>query len=137
MSKNLELVFDGDCGLCLACVRWVLRRDNDGLITSGASQMCSWSDASELPFLDTVVVRSDDGTTFLRSSAVAKTLSALPGFWGIFGKSVLFVNLFAPFRKINDFLYDFVAKNRQTLSNGLVRCGLLDSSCRSAPSQKS
>ncbi len=130
MRADLELIFDGDCGLCRACVGWVSRRDESKRISCTPSSQCTWDDADSLSFLTTVVVRDNAGRTFLRSSAVARTLSALPGPWHYLGRLVLAVNLIAPFRLINDGCYTLIAKNRRAISNGLVRVGLLDASCR-------
>ena len=126
----MTLVYDGDCGLCRACVRWVERRDGAKLITAFPSSTCTWSDAKSLPFADTVVVRRADGETLLRSSAVAETLRALPGMWRVVGALVLSLNTLPPLRVAFDALYDLVARNRRFISNGLVRLGLLDASCR-------
>jgi predicted DCC family thiol-disulfide oxidoreductase YuxK len=130
VTQQLELMFDGDCGICRACVRWLERHDRDQHIQCTASSECAWSDAASLPFARSVVVRDGRGTTYLFSTAVAKALSALPGRWGILGKWVLLVNRFPPFRSFNDFQYRLVSRNRRTISNVLVRLGLLDSSCR-------
>jgi predicted DCC family thiol-disulfide oxidoreductase YuxK len=130
VTELLELMFDGDCGMCRACVRWLERHDQNHHIHCTASSECAWGDAGSLPFADTVVVRDNRGTTYLFSTAVAKALSALPGVWGILGKWVLLVNRFPPFRSFNDFQYRLVGRNRRLISNGLVRLGLLDSSCR-------
>ena len=130
MTTPLTLVYDGDCGLCRACVRWVERRDGAKRITTMPSSSCTWSDAATLPFADTVVVRLADGQTFLRSSAVAVTWRSLPGMWRIVGALVLSLNAVGPLRWAFDALYDLVARNRRLISNGLVRVGLLDASCR-------
>jgi len=135
--ERFELVFDGDCGLCHACVRWLERHDRDHRITCVTSMQCTWSDCASLPFADTVVVRDSDGRTYLRSSAVAKALSNLPGLWGSLGRGVLFVNEYAPIRRFNDGLYHLVGRNRGAISNVLVRLGLLDTSCRVPSSHKS
>ncbi len=130
MIQKLELVFDGDCGLCQACVRWLERHDRAGRITCVASAQCTWSDRASLPFNDTVVVRDSDGKTFFRSTAVAKALGVLPGVWGFVGRWVQFVNRCTPLRRLNDWLYHVVGRNRRVVSNFLVRRGLLDESCR-------
>ncbi len=128
-------MYDGDCGLCRACVRWLERHDNSKVISCAPAVTCTWDDASTLPFDKTVVVRDSNGVTFLRSSAVARSLKALPGFWGILGSVILTANAATPVRAFNDFLYHLVGKNRRHISNALVRLGLLDASCR-MPSPK-
>lgn len=134
MSEALHLMFDGDCGICQACVRWLDRRDGSKLVVSDPSSQCSWPDAGDLPFADTVIVRDASGATYLRSSAVAKALSVLPGVWGLIGSGVLRVNNVAVFCAVNDHAYRLVSQNRRIISNVLVRLGFLDSSCRVPPS---
>lgn len=123
-------MFDGDCGLCRASVRWLAQKDSHDEILCRPSSACTWNDAATLPFAETVVVRDAVGTTYLRSSAVAKSLSVLPGAYGRLGTLVLAANRLSPLRAVNDLLYLFVGKNRRRISNGLVRMGLLDASCR-------
>ena len=136
MTTALELMYDGDCGLCRACVRWIERHDTSKVISCAPAATCTWDDASTLPFDQTVVVRDVNGVTYLRSSAVARSLKELPGPWGLFGSAILGINSVTPFKALNDFLYHQVGKNRRHISNALVRLGLLDASCRMpAPSK--
>lgn len=130
MSSALELMYDGGCGLCRACVRWLERHDISRVISCAPAASCTWDDASTLPFDQTVVVRDSNGVTYLRSSAVARSLKALPGLWGVLGSVILAANEIRPVRSFNDFLYHLVGKNRRHISNTLVRFGLLDASCR-------
>jgi len=130
VDERFELLFDGDCGLCRACVRWLERRDVHGRLRCAPSFTCTWPDAASLPFADTVIVRDAEGATYFRSTAVARALAAVPGFWGLVGRWFVVVNRFAPARRLNDLLYEIVGRNRRTISNGLVRVGLLDASCR-------
>lgn len=130
-------MFDGDCGLCRASVSWLESKDSRSQLRCEPSSACAWSDAKVMPFADTVVVRDEAGVVYLRSSAVAKSLSVLPGVLGALGTWILFVNRWSALRALNDLVYRLVAKNRRRISNGLVRAGLLDSSCRVPSPRKS
>ncbi len=127
MIDRVELIFDGDCGLCRASVDWLKRRDRNHSIQFFPSRECSWNDADLMPFSETVVVRDAQGSTYVRSSAVARALSVLPRFWGIFGKWVLLINRIAFFRIFNDFQYNLVSRNRHTVAIVLSRFGFLRS----------
>jgi len=125
-----ELVFDGDCGLCQACVRWLERRDGARHLNCLPSTSCTWDDAAAMPFATTVVVRTSTGETLTASSAVAYALSQLPGLWGLIGKYGLFLNRSPLLKQWHDTLYYAIATNRIVISNTLVRLRLLDESCR-------
>lgn len=130
MKTNVQLVYDGDCGLCRACVEWVKRHDVKNRIEAFAASDCAWLDAESQPFSDTVVVRRNGDRTFYRSSAIAEVLVELSGMWVILGQTLRFANKMAPIRWFHDFLYSVVSKNRRTISNLLVKVHVLDSSCQ-------
>jgi len=130
VTTKREVIFDGDCGLCRACVDWMLRHDSSGGLTATPSSHCTWDDAEKQPFLDTVVVRTESGQTFYRSNAVAEVLCALPGPWKYHGRLLRLVNRLRAFQAFHDWCYNLVSKNRRSISNVLVRLRVLDSSCR-------
>ncbi len=125
----IEVVFDGDCGICLACVRWLQRRDRDGNIVCTPSSSCEWPDIESLPFSETVLTRDANGEISLNSSAVAAALANVPGYVGVCGRTLLALNTIAPLRAVNDFCYRLFAKNRIRISVVLVRLHLLESGC--------
>ena len=126
--STLELVYDGDCGLCRASVAWLEKRDRNGHLRCYPSSACTWADRDEQPFATTVVARRGDVTTTC-STAVASALSVLPGLWGRLGAIALRANHVPLLRSVNDALYRTVATNRILISRTLVRLGLLDASC--------
>ncbi|MSV99778.1 MAG: DUF393 domain-containing protein [Actinobacteria bacterium] len=125
----IEVVFDGDCGICVACVRWLQRRDRDENIVCVPSSSCRWTEIESLPFSETVLTRDTHGEISLYSSAVAVTLANVPGYVGACGRTVLALNTIAPLRVVNDFCYRLFAKNRMRISAVLVRLHLLESGC--------
>jgi len=127
-TSQIEVVYDGDCGLCRASIEWLERRDRHRQLHCYPSSECTWVDRDDQPFATSVVVRRGNDTTTC-STAVATALSALPGRWGRLGRLALLGNR-APFvRAVNDSLYRTIAANRITISRQLVRLNLLDASC--------
>jgi predicted DCC family thiol-disulfide oxidoreductase YuxK len=127
-STPIEVVYDGDCGLCRACVAWLARRDGRQLIRATPSAACTWPDRDNVPLASTVMVRDAEGTTWQESSAVARALAALPGAWSLVGRGILVVNE-TPARFIADALYRGVARHRIAISAVLVRSGILAAGC--------
>ncbi len=128
-TQRLTVLYDGDCGLCRACVNWLARRDLASLIECLPASTCTWEDLADLPLSDTVIARDQRGVTYLRSNAVAKSLSLLPGGWGRVGRFVLATNSFSSIQSMNDWLYQLIARNRLEVSRVLVRLRLLDEQC--------
>jgi predicted DCC family thiol-disulfide oxidoreductase YuxK len=128
-AEFIELVFDGDCGLCRACVAWLQQRDSSQLVSCIPSAACTWPERFELPFSESVVVRVAHTTTLQQSSAVAAALSALPRGWGIIGRSLLRCNQFRVLRLANDRAYRLVANHRSGISSVLVRLRIIDAAC--------
>jgi len=124
----LELVYDGDCGLCRASAQWVSRRDRQHRIVCTPSADCTWDDAAQQPFVSTVVVRYR-GATYTASTAVAVALIALPWPWGVLGAWVRFLNRSRLLRGYHDACYYAVARHRLSISRLLVRLRLIDESC--------
>ena len=128
LTPLVELVYDGDCGLCRASVAWLERRDSARQLHCYPSSACTWPDRNEQPFTKTVVARRGSETSTC-STAVATALSVLPGVWGGLGRFALLANRIPLLRTWNDALYQTVAANRIAISRLLVRLHLLDASC--------
>ena len=129
MQNRVEIVFDGDCGLCQTLVAWAKRRDRKGLCTFTPSSQCTWPDAHLQPFEKSVVLRRLDGQTFSGASAVFRTLAELPGILGLLGKTFVQMNRVKMVHRITDRIYYFVAEHRRSFSHRLVQLHLLDESC--------
>lgn len=129
-TQAVEIIYDGDCGVCRASVAWVQRHDRLHAIVVVPSAALATEDLGDLPVQRTVVVRTDDGTALLRSQAVAATLGALPGSWGRVGRTATRLLAITPFRSVGDGAYDVVANHRAQISAFLVRRGVLDSGCQ-------
>ena len=127
-SGTIELVYDGDCGLCRASISWLRRRDKEERINAYPSTSCTWDDVDPTLFLTTVVARSDEGVV-TASTAAATALSVLPGAWGSLGRLVRRANSVTVVQKVSDGCYYLVARHRIAISQLLVRCRLIDASC--------
>jgi len=127
-SGVIELVYDGDCGLCVASVGWLNRRDQQQRINAYPSTSCTWDDIDASVFLTTVVARSDLGIV-TASTAVATALAVLPGIWGFFGRLTLRANKLALLKSFHDWCYYLVANHRIAISRFLARCRLIGESC--------
>lgn len=134
ISGVIEIVYDGDCGLCVASVGWLGRRDKNERINAYPSTSCTWGDVDSSLFLTTVVARSDQGVA-TASTAVATALSVLPGIWGSLGRFTLRANNVMILKAFHDWCYYLVAKHRIAISRVLVRCHLLDATC-AVPAKK-
>jgi predicted DCC family thiol-disulfide oxidoreductase YuxK len=126
----VDIIYDGDCSVCQACIAWVQRHDPDHTMVVTPSAALSAEDVADLPVHRTVVVRTDHGGTLFRSQAVAAALGALPGGWGTVGRGATRLLAVALFRAVGDMAYDAVADHRSQISAFLVRRGVLDSSCQ-------
>lgn len=116
------LFYDGDCGLCHRAVAWVLRKDAEAgrfrfspLRGQYIQSVLSESERAALP--DTLVVRTVQGRTLMRSAALAYILERL-------GHTTTAAVLRGIPRPLADLAYRLVAA---------VRHGLLARPSRSCP----
>lgn len=107
------LLYDGTCALCHGFVRFVLAEDPSGtafhfapLQGEAVRREIPESERAGLP--DSVVVRTADGRTLVRSAAVLHVLARLGGTWRILG-AVLFL---VPW-PLRDLAYSLVASIRK------------------------
>ena len=126
----MEIIFDGDCSICQASIRWIERHDPAHHIAAVASDSLEAHEAAVLPIATTVIVRTQDGQVLVKSAAVATVLAELPGWPRIVGRAGLLLVGWAPTRVVTDASYDLVASNRRAISRFLVRIGALEDSCR-------
>jgi predicted DCC family thiol-disulfide oxidoreductase YuxK len=119
------LLYDGDCGLCSAFVRFVLRRDRRGVIRfasmDGTFARDVLSRHPRLRELDTVVwyEPGEEGgpeRVLTRSAAVLRVLEYLGGIWNV-GRLALPVP-----RSWLDLLYRMVAQSRRRLFGRPAAC---------------
>jgi len=109
------LFYDGGCGLCHHLVRFAIRRDPEGsrfryAPLGGATfqEVLPAADRSALP--DSVVLRTADGRTLIRSDAVLHLGERLGGVWRLLARTLGLLP-----RWLLDFGYDRVAGVRKRL----------------------
>lgn len=109
------LFYDGGCGLCHHLVRFVIRRDLDGsrfrfapLGGPAFLEAIRPADRDRLP--DSVVLRTADGRTLVRSGAVLHLGERLGGIWRFLARAAGLLP-----RWLLDFGYDQVAAVRKRL----------------------
>lgn len=115
------LFFDGDCGFCKRMVGLVARLDKRGVIRLEPLQgelgrELGFAHHAEDPDGTMVVFRECDRMAFLRSDALFEIAAALGGGWRIFG-----VFRLVP-RRVRDFVYRWIAKNRGRFGLGRGSC---------------
>jgi predicted DCC family thiol-disulfide oxidoreductase YuxK len=114
------LVFDGDCGFCTTCVRFIERR------MGTEAHIIPWQ-LADLGRLGTTRKRAEyellwfeDGRTYGGAQAMAKLLidAGLP--WSPLG----WIMRVPPFRWLAHGVYRLVAANRRHLPGGTPACGV-------------
>ncbi len=113
-AQGLEWIFyDGTCALCHGFVRFVLAEDVRGecfrfapLDSAALRNAIPEQERSGLP--DSIVVRTCDGRTLVRSAAVLHVLGRLGGWWRLAADLLRFVP-----RPLRDLAYSVVAALRK------------------------
>jgi predicted DCC family thiol-disulfide oxidoreductase YuxK len=115
-DRRFDLLFyDGACGLCHRLVVFVLARDREGVLfrfapLGGSTFAAEFAEADRNGLPDSVVVRTADGRTLVRSAAVIHIGERLGGTWRSLAR---LVSLFP--RWLLDFGYDGIARIRGAL----------------------
>jgi predicted DCC family thiol-disulfide oxidoreductase YuxK len=111
----METIFyDGDCGLCHAMVRFLVRRDARGIFEYAPlggeyfHQRVPAEQRAALP--QSVVLRAENGALLVRSAAVLHALRRLGGTW----RALAAIAGIFPSRLL-DWLYDRIAAIRKRL----------------------
>ena len=123
MKGRHIIIFDGECCLCNASVRFVIRHDRKARFcfihqqTQKARSLVAGY-GLELRDLESIVLIKDD-IPYLRSKAVFEIIKDLDGIW-----SLLRVLEFLP-RPFTDFFYRYVAKRRYAMFGKSQECAVL------------
>lgn len=109
-----RIFYDGTCGLCHGFVRFVLARDRVARYRfaplQGTTVRALIPEAGRAALPDSIVVRTGDGRTLVRSDAVLQVLGDLGGGWGGIAGALRVVP-----RVARDAAYDAVAAVRRRL----------------------
>ncbi len=115
------LFFDGHCNLCNHLVSFVIKKDKRRQIKFCPIQQAHLHSEFR-PFLSNikgdsvVLLDQQESRIFQKSQAIFETAIILGGIW----KSILIGRVLP--RKLNDLLYDWVAKNRVKIFGKRQKC---------------
>jgi len=125
VTENKSIIlFDGVCNLCSSIVRFIIKRDKQGLFLFSALQSESGQQLlkkyglSESDFNSFVLIKNDK--CYQKSTAGLILLHDLGGLWNFF-----YIFRFIPV-VIRDFIYDLVAKYRYRIFGKKDTCMIPD-----------
>ncbi len=124
--ERLTIIFDESCGICLACVTWLQRRDLRAqfeFIGNQANELPQSVDRAQAA--DTIyVVNQSTGTTRTRADAIAQLLRTLPGRRAAVFRVAGYLMMLPVLRQFSNLCYRLIAKHRQRISTalGLTAC---------------
>jgi predicted DCC family thiol-disulfide oxidoreductase YuxK len=109
------LFYDGTCGLCHHAVKFALARDREGTRfryapLQGPTFERTFPPADRARLPDSIVLKTADGRTLVRSDAVLRIAERIGGGWGTLARLLQLLP-----RWLLDFAYDGVAKVRKRL----------------------
>ncbi|MGM8362629.1 thiol-disulfide oxidoreductase DCC family protein [Flavobacterium sp. ARAG 55.4] len=112
LPKNKKIIlFDGVCNLCDSAVQFIIKRDQKDIFRFVALQsdlgqkICSHIGVDQKKN-DSIILYEPGIAYYHKSEAALKIASELGGFYGF----LAVLNVFP--KKINDIIYDYIAKNR-------------------------
>ena len=122
------VIFDGYCNFCSRSVRFVLRKDKRRYFTFAASQTPEGQNILSLYRLGELaehsIVLIEHGNVYWKSTAALRIARQLADGWRLF-----YVCMIIP-RRLRDFVYDLIARNRYRLFGMSDRCFVPDPAMR-------
>lgn len=119
------LVFDGDCAFCTSCATWIARRwpEGEGAARAVTAQGLGAAGLAGLGLTPAQAAAAawwidPDGRCWRGHMALARSLEAAGGMWGILGRLLHFV----PARWVGAGVYRLVARTRHRLPGGTPAC---------------
>lgn len=110
VKNNHIVIYDGKCSLCALSVRFIRRNDKHNAFSYITQQSLEATRLTEIEtnpvFQHGSVIYIDRGRFYYRSDAAIRILMKFGGFYKI---NALFL---AVPKRIRDYLYDLVARNR-------------------------
>ena len=105
------LMYDGQCGLCHAAVRFLYHQDKHHRFTyvplnSSLGKQLTSKSGIDTTKIDSIILLEQEMAYYIKSRAVLKSLHALGGLWRI-----SYLLMYVPVCPL-DFIYDKVAKYR-------------------------
>ncbi len=126
MPDNVPVIlYDGHCNLCNGAVNFVIKRDRENIFRFaslqsevGQSMLSGFSGIKQN--IDSIVYR-EDKNTYLKSTAVLRSLRKLGRGWQLL---YIFI-IFPPF--VRDPVYDLIARHRKSWFGRSDQCMLIPS----------
>lgn len=115
------LFFDGVCVMCNELTKFILKHDKNGVIKFATLQGNTAKSTLPSPLiagLNTVVLK-DDHNLYTQSDAIIRLLASLGGIF----KLALLLLVFP--KKLRDYVYGIVSRNRYRWFGTTASCGLL------------
>jgi len=119
--KKEVIIYDGICVLCNNIVRWIIRRDKDGLfLFSNLESEFIKKNFPNLNKINSVAVIQIDGKVIHKSNAVKHILNRL--------KKLFFIRIILNFSPLflSNFFYDIVARIRYFLFGKYQSCPIIE-----------
>ncbi len=115
MSDQDLLFYDGACGLCHHTVKFVLARDREGTKfryapLQGPTFAATFAEDQRAGFPDSIVLKTADGRTLVRSAAALEIGDRLGGGWRVLARTVGILP-----RWLLDWAYDGIARVRKVI----------------------
>jgi len=115
MNERDLLFYDGGCGLCHHTVKFVLARDREGTRfryapLQGPTFASTFPPDQRAGFPDSIVLRTADGRTLVRSAAALQIGERLGGGWRVLARAVGVLPHW-----LLDWAYDRIARVRKVI----------------------
>jgi len=112
LKEGPVILFDGSCGLCNWCVKYVLKKEKKNKILRFAALQSDFGQKALEHFnlkgkTDSIVL-IENGKTHIKSGAALRMNKYMRSLWPL----MMGLLIVPPF--IRDFVYDYIAKNRIT-----------------------
>ena len=112
IPKNKKVIlFDGICNLCNDAVIKVLQKDQQNIFVFAAIQSRVGQEIIrylkiDITKIDSIILYKPGLAYYIKSEAALKIMSEFDGFWKLMQIFTILPN------SLNNFVYDFIAKNR-------------------------
>jgi predicted DCC family thiol-disulfide oxidoreductase YuxK len=123
-KKEPAILFDGACNLCSGLIRGIQKIDKKhifrliSLQSQSGEELLHMYKLSDSAFDSIVYV--ENGTVYQKSRAIFRIIEKTGGLW-----KILLIFKLLP-NRINDYLYDLVARNRYKLFGRKKECLILE-----------
>lgn len=108
----MKILFDGECTMCNSFTNFIRKNDTENcfqFVSLNSEEGRYWKEKFRFSHdLDTVILVIDENSFRIKSEAILEIVKFIP-------KLSVFRYLFFLPKRINDSIYDIIARNRHTL----------------------